>query len=83
MNEINLHCYLFKFAFKLINSDFKKVYIQSLILFSNCLCETELETGKKIERNGKSCYLNGFIRGHFLDRKAKTSGIALNFLKVL
>ena len=36
---------------------------------------------KKTERNGKNYGLNGFLRGQFLDSKAKTKGIVLNLLK--
>ena len=37
---------------------------------------------KKIERNpGKNYYLNDFVRGQFLDSKAKTRGTALRFFE--
>ena len=46
------------------------------------LCGTK-DNVKRIERNDQSNCLIGFLRGQFLDSKAKTGGVVLNILEVL
>ena len=40
------------------------------------LCGTKCKVKRNTDRNGKNYCLNGFLRGQFLDSKAKTRGIA-------
>ena len=51
-------------------------YIVSSFLLS--LCGTKYKVKKKIERNAKTHCLIGFLKGQFLDSKAKNRGTVLN-----
>ena len=43
------------------------------------LCETKCKVKNNTKTNGTNYFLNGLLRGKFLDGKAKTRGIVLSF----